>query len=321
MSADSKIEWTDATWNPVRGCRKISPGCKHCYAETFAERWRGVAGHAYEKGFDPRLAPDQLGAPLRWKKPRKVFVNSMSDLFLEDFPDEYIAAVFGVMAACPHHTFQVLTKRAERLPRWFDFAGWWPDQSGRIYTHAEVCRSEALGRIEHRRPDGSALPGPTQALFGYDTRWPLPNVWLGVSVEGPGYRERIDELRKVPAAVRFLSIEPLLEDVGELDLTGIGWVIVGGESGRKARPFDVAWARRIVEQCKAAGVPVFVKQLGARPTDGHLPIVLDVEHDGISGVCGGGAVPLGLSLRDPKGGDPSEWPADLRIREFPEVSR
>ena len=178
----SSIEWTDATWNPVTGCIEVSPGCAHCYAKTFAERFRGVPGHPYERGFDLQLRPERLDQPLRWKKPRSIFVNSMSDLFHEDVPDEYIREVFAVMALADHHRFQVLTKRAERL--------------------AELAPS---------------LP------------WPA-HVWMGVSVENQRWTSRIDHLREVPAAVRFLSCEPLLGPL-ELDLEGIDWVIAGGESG------------------------------------------------------------------------------------------
>lgn len=241
MSEHSNIEWTDATWNPTRGCVKVSPGCKYCYAETFAERFRGayqrnprtklvIVGddgapvkHPYHEGFDPRLVPEALDAPLRWKAPRTIFVNSMSDLFGEFVPNEFIAAVFGVMAATPRHTFQLLTKRAERLPDWFEWL----------------------------------------ASAGASMSWPLPNVWLGVSVEDRKYGlPRIEHLRRTPAAVRFLSIEPLLEDIGTLDLTGIHWVIVGGESGNGARPMNPYWARSIRDQCVAAKVPFFFKQFG-----------------------------------------------------------
>lgn len=246
MSGASTIEWTDATWNPVRGCVKVSPGCKHCYAETFAERWRGIVGHPYEQGFDPRLVPESLDAPLHWKNPRKVFVNSMSDLFGNFVPDEYIAAVFGIMAACPQHTFQVLTKRAERLPKWFE----WMAVRG---PHERMHRALVARKMS-----------PGHAGFGVlDPVWPLPNVHLGVSVEDRKYGlPRIERLRQTPAAVRFLSIEPLLEDLGTVDLTGIHWVIVGGESGPGAREMKPEWVRSVRDQCVAAGVPFFFKQWG-----------------------------------------------------------
>ena len=214
MAERSAIEWTDATWNPVRGCTKISAGCKHCYAETFSERFRGVPGHPFEQGFDLRLVPEALSLPLRWRAGRRVFVNSMSDLFHEEVPDYYIDRVFAVMAEASQHQFQVLTKRAQRMSLW-------------------SC--------------GKRLPS---------------NVWMGVSVEDAEQRARIDHLRDVPSVVRFLSIEPLLAEVGRLNLTGIHWVIVGGESGGRARPMDVAWVRAIREQCDAAKVPFFFKQWG-----------------------------------------------------------
>ena len=214
MSAKSTIEWTDSTWNPVTGCTKVSPGCKHCYAETFAERWRGVPGHHFEQGFDLRLWPDRLDVPLAWKKPRMIFVNSMSDLFHERVPLAFISSVFQTMEKASWHTFQILTKRSERL------AGIAPDLS-----------------------------------------WP-PNVWMGVSIETADYLWRANHLREVPAAVRFLSLEPLLGPLGALGLSDIRWVIVGGESGPRARPMDAAWVRDVRKQCRREGVPFFFKQWG-----------------------------------------------------------
>jgi protein gp37 len=219
MSATSSIEWTDATWNPVRGCTKISPGCKHCYAEAFAERFRGVPGHPYEQGFDVRLVPDKLAEPLKWSSPKTIFVNSMSDLFQKDVPDWYVEQVVRVMQMADWHTYQVLTKRAEQMR----------DMLRRQLAFA--------GELDH--------------------------IWWGVSVEDRRYGvPRIEALRDAPAAVRFLSIEPLLEDLGELNLSGIHWVIVGGESGRGARPMNESWVLKIREQCEAAGVPFFFKQWG-----------------------------------------------------------
>jgi len=216
MSSSSKIEWTDATWNPVRGCTKISPGCKHCYAATFAERFRGVPGHPYEAGFDLRLVPDKLAEPLRWGTPKRVFVNSMSDLFHSEVPDEYIKKVIDVMRVADWHHYQVLTKRADRL-------------HGLLSNETEV----------------------------------LKHVWWGVSVEDKKYGlPRIDWLRDTPAEVRFLSVEPLLEDLGSIDLSGIHWVIVGGESGPGARPMKKEWVLSIRDQCRAAGVAFFFKQWG-----------------------------------------------------------
>ncbi|RMH15086.1 MAG: phage Gp37/Gp68 family protein [Acidobacteria bacterium] len=219
MSQQSRIEWTDATWNPVRGCTKISPGCKHCYAETFAERWRGVSGHPYEQGFDLKLVPHKLLDPLTWARPRRIFVNSMSDLFHEGVGERYVAAVLEIMRLADWHVYQVLTKRAARMRR--------------------IIASQHPDLARHR------------------------HIWLGVSVENRNYGlPRIDELRRTPAAVRFLSVEPLLEDLGELDLRGIDWVIVGGESGPGARPMRRSWVVSIRRQCRAAGVPFFFKQWG-----------------------------------------------------------
>ena len=216
MADRSKIEWTEATWNPTRGCTKISPGCKHCYAEAFSERFRGVPGHPYEQGFDLRLIPEKLEEPLRWKRPRVIFVNSMSDLFHEDIPLEYIQSVFAVMSQAHWHTFQVLTKRSDRL-----------------------------------------------LALSNDLPWPQ-NVWMGVSVESSAYYYRITDLAKVPAKTKFVSAEPLLGPLGALPLTGIDWVIIGGESGVRARPMDEQWAREIRDQCSDAQVAVFLKQLGGR---------------------------------------------------------
>jgi len=219
MSLNSQIEWTDATWNPVRGCTKVSPGCKHCYAETFAERFRGVVGHPYEQGFDLRLVPEKLTEPFNWRSPKLVFVNSMSDLFQTGVPDEYVEAVSHVMATANWHTYQVLTKRSERLNELL---------GGRLRSYAEQR-----------------------------------HIWWGVSVEDRKYGlPRLEHLRNSPAAVRFLSIEPLLEDLGPVDLSGISWVIVGGESGPGARPIRKEWVISIREQCKRAGVPFFFKQWG-----------------------------------------------------------
>lgn len=219
MSDASSIEWTDATWNPVRGCVKVSPGCKHCYAELFAERWRGIPDHPYEHGFDLRLVPQKLEEPLGWRRSRRIFVNSMSDLFQEHVPVAFIERVFVTMAKAHWHNFQVLTKRSQRM-------------------------AEVLSRL------------PAE-LVG------LQHVWLGVSVEDQKYGlPRINELRDVPSAVRFLSIEPLLEDLGTIDFAGIHWVIVGGESGPGARPMDKKWVRAIRAQCREQGVPFFFKQWG-----------------------------------------------------------
>ena len=219
MSEHSAIEWTDATWNPVTGCTVVSPGCAHCYAKTFAERFRGVPGHPYEQGFDLKLWPERLRTPLQWSKPKRVFVNSMSDLFHPGVPTAFIQQVFDTMCRAERHQFQVLTKRPERA-----------------------------------RELAALLP------------WP-PNVWLGVSVENQWWTSRIDDLREIPAVVRFLSCEPLLGPLS-LNLRGIHWVIVGGESGPRARPMRGDWATDIRDQCERAGVAFFFKQWGAHDPSG-----------------------------------------------------
>src|SRR5215216_4228753 len=216
MSYESAIEWTETTWNPVTGCTKVSPGCDHCYAEVFAERWRGVPGHAYENGFDLQLRPERLELPLRWHRPRMIFVNSMSDLFHRDVPDDFIERVFRTMKQAHQHTFQVLTKRPQRAARLAD----------RLH-------------------------------------WP-PNVWLGTSIESAAYLWRADHLRRVGAALRFLSCEPLLGSLAGMDLAGVAWVIAGGESGPGFRPPQPDWFREIRDMCVAAGVPFFFKQWGGR---------------------------------------------------------
>jgi protein gp37 len=219
MAERSSIEWTDATWNPVRGCTKISPGCKHCYAETFAERFRGVKGHPYEQGFDLRLVPEKLNEPLRWRTPKRVFVNSMSDLFQDGVPDNYIQSVADVMVQAHWHTYQILTKRS---PRMRDL----------LKTKLRFAAAK-------------------------------PHIWWGTSVEDKKYGvPRIEHLRSAPARVRFLSVEPLLEDLGALNLSGIDWVIVGGESGPGARPMKREWVISVRRQCRQQNVPFFFKQWG-----------------------------------------------------------
>ena len=219
MSQISTIEWTDATWNPVRGCTKISPGCKHCYAQTFAERFRGVPNHPYERGFDLRTVPEKLREPLLWKKSRKIFVNSMSDLFHPDVPDDYIVQVAEVMMEGDWHQYQVLTKRSERL---------------RDLLNSKLRFATASSHI-----------------------------WWGVSVENRKHGvPRIDDLRATPAAVKFLSVEPLLEDLRTVDLTGIHWLIAGGESGRGARPMEEVWVQKLLIACRDQGVRFFFKQWG-----------------------------------------------------------
>ena len=228
MSEISKIEWTESTWNPVTGCTKISPGCKNCYAQTFAERFRNVDGHPYQQGFDITLRPERLNLPLRWKKPKMIFVNSMSDLFLQEIPDEYIDKVFVSMESADRHTFQVLTKRAERMVDW------------------------------------------TSKKYGIDESMLPANIWIGVSVEDENYNYRIELLQKIPASIKFISFEPLLGSVNLTSehLKGIDWVIVGGESGPKARKMQKEWIDNIFQTCQEAGVPFFFKQWGAFDSEG-----------------------------------------------------
>lgn len=288
------IQWTDVTWNPVTGCTKVSAGCQHCYAEALARRFAGRAGYPVpfipwtvraqrRAGASPvMLRHDRLDAPLHWKKPRMVFVNSMSDLFHDAVPDEFILQVWSTMARAGHHTFQVLTKRPERM-----------QQFTSKLTHEDW---------EFR-------------LGGLGFNAPLPNVWLGVSVEDQrAADERLPILAQVPAAVRFVSYEPALGPVDfspwlrRNDMFGpeLRWLIIGGESGPHARPFDLAWARDVVRQCREVGVPLFLKQLGSKPVSdktNHARMVNDL---------------LVLSnLRDSKGGDMTEWPEDLRVRKMP----
>lgn len=225
MAESSSIEWTNSTWNPVTGCTKISAGCDHCYAERFSERFRGVKGHPFEHGFDLMLRPERLEQPLRWGKPRMIFVNSMSDLFHKSVPTTFIDQVFDTMEQASWHVFQVLTKRSSLLRR---------------YINAR-----------------------------YKDRTAPPHIWLGASVEDGTKKSRIHHLRESNASVRFLSIEPLIGRIGALDLTGIHWVIVGGESGPGYRPMELNWAREVRDQCLEAGVPFFFKQWGGvRPKSG-----------------------------------------------------
>jgi len=225
MSTVTSIEWTDATWNPVTGCTKISAGCDHCYAERFSERFRGTEEHPFQMGFDLTLRPDRVGQPLRWRAPRMIFVNSMSDLFHKEIPHEFIGQIFDTMERAHWHTFQILTKRSSLMRRFLK------DRYGRNL-------------------------GPK-------------HMWFGVSVEDGTKKSRIRHLQETPAGVRFLSIEPLIGPVGNLDLVGIHWVIVGGESGPAARPMDPGWVREVRDQCVDAGVPFFFKQWGGlRPKSG-----------------------------------------------------
>jgi len=343
MADKSKIQWTEATWNPVIGCQRVSEGCRNCYAETQAKRIALMhPGSAYNGvlRIDPvstqplpmwngtaLTMPDRLDQPLRWEKPRLIFVNSMSDLFHKDVPFEFIAAVFGVMAATPRHTFQLLTKRPERALEFFQWLGErpWPgsERDSRVWWCAHHAREQGTEVFMRGSDDRSPHSNRNVAL---DTPWPLPNVWLGVSCENQETaEERIPLLLKCPAAVHWVSAEPLLGpiDFGKADpvwsedagrFVRVDWVVVGGESGAGARTCRAEWLRSIVHQCMRAGVSVFVKQLGAAYED---------PENGIAGA----ALARGMNaetrslvshvLRHPKGGDIEEWPVGLRVREWP----
>jgi protein gp37 len=298
MAGQSAIEWTDKTWNPVTGCDRVSPGCAHCNALDRAARLKNMRQQRYQRDGDPKtsgpgfgltLHPDRLEEPLRWRKPRRVFVNSMSDLFHEEIPDDYIARVFAAMAAAPQHTFQVLTKRPERMRDWFAWEGQGINRCGTVRNEFDWHFAKGLD--------------PMARLFD----WPLPNVWLGVTIENRRFVRRADLLRQTPAAVRFISAEPLLgplvpraehfhpeygdygqvhpggdwywpdgklvdDDTPPLDLTGIDWLIAGGESGPGRRPVDPNWVRDLRDWCIAAEVvgdelhstSFFFKQWGGR---------------------------------------------------------
>jgi len=323
MGDKTKIQWTEATWNPTRGCSRVNQDCDNCYAMREAHRHDHVGG-AYEgltrigkRGVDwsgvVRPIHDKLDLPLRWKRPRMVFVNSMSDLFHPSLSNEEIAAVFGVMSACPQHTFQVLTKRPERAAEWF---GWFSRGHGRDDT-ADVAITCALGvhelnqYVTRNDKDVDDEPGAWDDLIENPPEWPLQNVWLGISA---GHQKALDEftpeLLRCPAALHWLSLEPLLEaldisewlpnddpDTGE---SQIRWVVAGGESGNGARVCDVSWLEELRDACALARVPFFLKQLGA--------VASMLTEDG------GGE----LTLAHRKGGDIYEWPESLRVREFPQ---
>ena len=366
MGDKTGIQWTDATWNPLRGCSRVSEGCRNCYAEKMAGRFCGP-GQPYEglitigeKG--PRwngktkTVPHKLDEPLRWTKPRMVFVNSMSDLFHESVSFEFIALVFSIMAASPIHTFQVLTKRPARMREWFKWAanskawsGAAHDDGWNVIAEA-ACSSHEVNWPAWVGEEGEGLFDRWRSNRNY--AWPLPNVWLGVSVEDQiTADERIPLLLDCPAAVRWVSYEPALGPVNfnatpsqegftpvngftmddlrgclprwqraplqECMLSGgLDWIVVGGESGPGARPFQLDWARSVIRQGKAARVPVFVKQLGACASD---------ERNGIAGKSlrvPSEALPLvSKRLKAKKGDDMSEWPAELRVRQWPEVAQ
>ncbi len=383
MSTTS-IQWTDRVWNPCTGCAKVSPGCAHCYAETIAERfWKtqyppdvhcddGTDVLRHRRFTDVQCHPARLEDPLRWRKPSRVFVNSMSDLFHPDVPFEFVAAVFAVMAYCERHIFQILTKRADRMLAFMEwvnapegsesFTELYGEKAGQRITLARMHRVDPSTtlRFHESTSDGIDLDA---CLHNRDV-WPLPNVWLGVSVENQHFAdERIPLLLQTPAAIRFLSAEPLLDQIDivrfltagdsdnphggsehsrtdgdvpaarvaalqqqrprwdkstgheqgdqEAERPAVGkrcldWVICGGESGPKARPCDIEWIRSVVAQCRAARVACFVKQLGTRPAQRTVTGAPD-------------AMRYYLFNRDRKGADPSAWPDDLCVREWPEV--
>ena len=330
MGDKSTIEWTSATWNPIRGCSRVSEGCRHCYAERTAIRHvsmptRPLGG--VTKGQEPgayhglvtstpqgprwtgevRFVEDALTLPLRWKAPRRIFVNSMSDLFHEKVSDEWIDRIFAVMALTQRHTYQILTKRHERMCAYLTD----PKHQQRVVNWMD----RTLGPADHIGENGTDADGVST--------FPCPSIHLGVSVEDERTAQtRIAALIDTPAAVRWVSYEPALgpidfrpympnalwHDLPSWKQPELDWIVVGGESGPGARPFDLAWARSTITQCRAAGVPVFVKQLGARPIiylgDGHRNEVRVRP----------------ILLRDRKGGDWAEWPEDLRVREFPTAS-
>ena len=270
------IQWCTEVWNPTTGCDRISEGCDNCYALTMAKRLKAMGQAKYQNDGDPRTSgpgfgltvhPDALTVPIGWRKSRLIFVNSMSDLGHARVPLDFLAEVWAVMAVTPRHTYQILSKRSHRL-------------------------SAAL------LADGFRYAMEAHALIGYGFRgginWPLPNVWMGASIELDRHVRRADDLRETPAAVRFLSLEPLLGPLPSLDLTGIDWAIIGGESGSGAREMDLGWVRDLIGQCRETGTAVFVKQLGSRWAHAN-----------------GG---------DSHGGDMSLWPEDLRVREFPRAT-
>lgn len=343
--ARTSIEWTAGkdgseglSWNAVRGCARVSAGCQNCYAERQAPRFSApcqpyeglISVRAKASGLrytnpkaagswwkprwtgEARFVPKMLEMPLRHRRPANVFVTSMSDLFHRDIKNEQIAAVFGVMAACEQHTFQLLTKRPERMLEWFEWVGKNKagDDAPRALLHHAVgaVYNDLYSDVDDEEPQTSLDPA-CEACCDLDV-WPLVNLWIGVSVEDQARAdERIPLLRQTPAAVRWLSVEPLLERV-ELDLHGIDWVVVGGESGPGARQCNVDWIRDVVRQCRLAHVPLFVKQLGAAYCDpanavGGPRTKPRREYGRIS------------KLKDRKGADMLEWPADLRVREFP----
>lgn len=327
MGTNTKISWTEQTWNPLAGCSPVGPECLHCYAATMAKRLEAM-GQAKYKGTAVRrgsvdvftgkinLDYEALKAPLKRKKSTMYFVNSMSDLFHEAVDFEFIAKVFAIMGLAEQHTFQVLTKRPERMAnffRWLDhqWEGLFPHGPAPLYRDGNIA-FQFLS-------DEEAGTQVSSDYFPPD--WPLPNVWLGVSCGIQKAKPRIDQLREIPAAIRFVSFEPLLEDLGEIDLSGINWAITGGESGPQARPCNVEWIRSIGMQCQATGVAWWNKQMGANVrahasgADGfHWPKGTMLINEPIDE-----NVTARFALKDRAGADPSEWPEDLRVQQMPEV--
>lgn len=296
MAANTHIEWTERTWNPTTGCDRISAGCDHCYALTLAKRLKAMGSRKYQTDGDPRTSgpgfgvathADTLGEPLTWRKPQRIFVNSMSDLFHARVPAAFVDEVFGVMAVAHRlfgHTFQVLTKRPERMRNYLandcrTLPGGWTG-STRL----------AIAGAAHRWAIDRINAGALSDEIEFGPRWPLPGVWLGTSIESAEHIGRADSLRATPAAVRFISAEPLLGSLQRLGLTGIDWLIAGGESGPGAREMDLDWVRALIAKSRRAGTSPFVKQLGSAWANGG------------------------------KGGDWSIWPDDLRVREYPAVA-
>lgn len=317
MASKTSIEWSDSTWTPLRSrrrdngkigvhCEKISPGCAHCYSERFNLRGLPNQGtrlpfaRASRKAVEHFLDERILAEPLRWRKPRKVFVCSQTDLFGEWVTDEQIDRVFAVMALAPQHTFQVLTKRAERM-REHCSSPW-------MQRRVDEEKCELMGAMSDQGRMVDAYVGEEDSCYfehGY-----LPNVWLGVSVEDQAHLPRLYDLKRTDAAVRWVSFEPLLEGLGDVDLSGVDWAVYGGESGPRARPCDLEWIRRGIECCRKSLTAPFVKQLGAR-------VVNSSDELGPWPVLPAESMQIGGS----KGGDINEFPMDLKVREFPEVGR
>ena len=287
------IQWTDKVWNPTTGCDRISPGCDNCYALTMAKRLKAMGQAKYQADGDPRTSgpgfgiathADALTIPLHWREPRRIFVNSMSDLGHARVPREFVARVWAVMAATPQQTYQVLSKRPERMLRLL------ADECTCGSGHPPGAHFRSAMEWAATRHSPTYVPGLKSGV-GCNGAWPLPGVWLGTSIESDKYAWRADDLRRTPAAVRFLSLEPLIGPLPSLSFEGIDWMIIGGESGAGARPMDLGWVRDLVARAREAGTAVFVKQLGA---------VWASEHGGNN-----------------HGSDWDLWPGDLRIREFP----